>query len=664
LRKTLKGSNLFLPRPGVAIRRDGAFFVAPKAFWGILKNTSKAVLTFQSLHSPYWYRQSRESIPQTFPLQNTEVQHNMKNLRISSKLIVTFLFIAALAILVTGVGVVQRVMMTNETVLVQTHITQPLDYLVKFAVPYGQVRSSTRDIGRSTTAEENQKNKEALETNLALVNRYINAYYDAIQSSPIATAEERDAIQTIRDTLADYTDICLNRLIPAGMTNDFTSVYEIISKDLGPSDAIIRKNADFLSTFSAEQAALALERTTGTLQTSIVVNGLLMVVIVLFLLAMAFYLTGLISKPLRPLTAYMKRAGNEGDLTVTADDREIIGAHAQRKDELGQLIASAAAFNQRVVDVSQTLERIAEGDLTAELPLLSDRDTMGLALRHMTDNLNTMFGEIHASTAQVSTGSKQIADGAQALAQGSTEQAAAVEQLSASISEIADKTQQNAAMAGRAATLSESIRQNAEKGSAQMGQMTQAVKEINDASQAISKVIKTIDDIAFQTNILALNAAVEAARAGQHGKGFAVVAEEVRSLASKSAAAAKDTGALIQNSMEKAGLGAKIADETAESLKEIVSGIHESSALVDDIAKSSEEQRLGIAQSNRGIDQVAQVVQQNSATAEQSAAASEEMSGQSAMLEELIGQFTVRNLALGEARQGAVTALPAHRRLR
>jgi methyl-accepting chemotaxis protein len=570
----------------------------------------------------------------------------MKNLRISSKLIVTFLFIAALAILVTGVGVVQRVMMTNETVLVQTHITQPLDSLVKFAVPYGQVRSSMRDIGRSTTAEENQQHKEALETNLALANQYISAYYDAIQSSPIATSEERDAIQTIRDTLADYTDICLNRLIPAGMANDFTSVYEIISKDLGASDAVIRENADILSTLGAEQAAAALERTTGTLQTSIVVNGLLMVVIVLFLLAMAFYLTGLISKPIRPLTAYMKRAGNEGDLTITAGDREIIGAHAQRKDELGQLIASAAAFNQRVVDVSQTLERIAEGDLTAELPLLSDKDTMGLALRAMMENLNEKFSDIQASTAMVATGSKQIADGAQALAQGSTQQAAAVEQLSASISEIAGKTKENAEMADKAAALSESIRHNAEKGSAQMGQMTQAVKEINDASQAISKVIKTIDDIAFQTNILALNAAVEAARAGQHGKGFAVVAEEVRSLASKSAEAAKDTGALIQNSMEKAGLGAKIAGETAESLKDIVSGINESSALVGDIAKSSEEQSRGIAQINKGIDQVAQVVQQNSATAEQSAAASEEMSGQSALLEELIEQFKLKGTAM------------------
>ena len=235
--------------------------------------------------------------------------------------------------------------------------------------------------------------------------------------------------------------------------------------------------------------------------------------------------------------------------------------------------------------------------------------------------------------------SKQIADGAQALAEGSTQQAASVEQLSSSMAEIAQKTRDNAAMAGRAAALADTIRQNAEKGSRQMSEMVEAVREINQASQNINKVINVIDDIAFQTNILALNAAVEAARAGEHGKGFAVVAEEVRNLAGKSAEAAKDTGIMITNSMEKAELGSRIANETAASLADIVSGINESNQIINQIALSSEEQSAGIAQIDRGIDQVAQVIQHNTATAEESAAVSEEMSSQSTLLENLIAGF-------------------------
>jgi len=285
---------------------------------------------------------------------------------------------------------------------------------------------------------------------------------------------------------------------------------------------------------------------------------------------------------------------------------------------------------------------IADGDLTVDIELLSEADTIGKSLQKMIDSLNSMFGDINATTIHVSSGSKQIAAGAQALAQGVTEQAATVEQLSASISALSSQTKDNASMADRASVLADTIKLNAEKGNRQMGEMMAAVNEINQASQSINKVIKVIDDIAFQTNILALNAAVEAARAGQHGKGFAVVAEEVRNLAAKSAEAAKDTGGLIANSMEKADLGSRIAEETAASLTDIVSGINESSQLVSDIAKSSEGQSHDIQQINSGINQVAQVVQQNSATAQESAAASAEMSGQSGMLQELISQFKLK----------------------
>ena len=372
---------------------------------------------------------------------------------------------------------------------------------------------------------------------------------------------------------------------------------------------------------------------------------ILIVIIVAVIAAMilAFIISNSISKPLSLLSAFMKKAGTTGDIALRQDDIETIGKYSKVKDEIGQTIGNAANFVKHVSNISDELENVASGDLTSEMELQSDKDKMGLSLRRMIDSLNQIFGDINASSGQVSSGSKQVADGAQSLAQGSTQQAASIEELSASIAEISNKTKDNAEKAGKAVKLANTIKNNAEKGSRQMDEMTSAVKSINTASQNISRIIKVIDDIAFQTNILALNAAVEAARAGQHGKGFAVVAEEVRNLASKSAAAAKETEEMIENSMKKAELGSRIANETAASLAEIVQGINESSQIVSEIALSSDEQAAGITQINIGIDQVAQVVHQNSATAQESAAASEEMSGQSAMLEELVSLFKLKD---------------------
>jgi methyl-accepting chemotaxis protein len=355
---------------------------------------------------------------------------------------------------------------------------------------------------------------------------------------------------------------------------------------------------------------------------------------VLVCILCAWKISESIMNPLRKITA-ASEALAIGDVDVQ------VSYHVN--DQIGHLAQSFQNLANNTRAQVEAAETLASGDLTVEIQPRSDKDVMSFALIRMVDSLNQMFNNIQATSVQVASGSKQLADGAQSLAQGSTEQAATIEELSAAISDITDKTNRNTRIAREAAELSDNIRSNAEKGSAQMNEMIRAVREINDASGQIGRVIKVIDDIAFQTNILALNAAVEAARAGQHGKGFAVVAEEVRNLAAKSAEAAKDTGGLIENSIEKANFGLHIAEETGASLKEIVEGINRSAEIATQIADASDEQASDIGQIDDGINQVAQVVQQNSATAEQSAAASEEMSGQSEVLEQLIEQFKLKD---------------------
>jgi len=399
---------------------------------------------------------------------------------------------------------------------------------------------------------------------------------------------------------------------------------------------------DLLVTTVESSALEDADETISTASVTLIVTIIIVVVGVIVSVLLALYLSSIIGKPLVLLSAYMNKAGSTGDIELTPEDVENITVLSQIKDEIGQAISGSVLFVNHVTSIANELESVANGDLSIDVEVLSDKDVLGLSIRRTIENLNNIFSEINVSSNQVSSGAKQVANGAQTLAQGSTEQAASVQQLSSSIAEIAEKIKENAATADRTSKLSAIIKENAEKGSSQMDEMIMAVNDINEASRNIGKIIKTIDDIAFQTNILALNAAVEAARAGQHGKGFAVVAEEVRNLASKSADAARNTGDLIQDSMDKADLGTRIAGETAASLTEIVSGISESSHLIAEISKASEDQALGISQINVGVDQVAQVVQQNSATAEESAAASEEMSGQSDTMRQLITQFKLK----------------------
>lgn len=317
------------------------------------------------------------------------------------------------------------------------------------------------------------------------------------------------------------------------------------------------------------------------------------------------------------------------------------GDHADIKRALNGTLDSLEAY---VKEIAQVLGSIAESNLDIGITntYMGDFSAIKDALNLIIVSLNTVMNDIGTAAEQVAGGSRQVSDGSQALSQGSTEQASAVEELTASITQIAAQTKQNAANASQANELANSACADADKGNTHMKKMLDSMRDINVSSGNISRIIKVIDEIAFQTNILALNAAVEAARAGQHGKGFAVVAEEVRNLAARSANAAKETTSMIEGSIVKVEEGTRIANDTAAALDSIVMGVAKAASLVGEIAAASNEQANAIFQINRGVEQVSQVVQTNSATAEQSAAASEELNGQAEMLQEMVGQFQLK----------------------
>lgn len=351
-------------------------------------------------------------------------------------------------------------------------------------------------------------------------------------------------------------------------------------------------------------------------------------------------ITRMIKKEIRQL------ADAAGQMAAGRLDIDLV---KKRDDEFGEVIDEYQKVINHIREQARIAEEVAEGNLTVEIVPKSQGDVLSISLKKLVEKNAYGISNINDAAFQVMTSSSQVASASEALAQGSTEQASAIEQITASIGEIAQKTKDNATQANEAAELMTEAIGDVKKGNAQMQDMMSAMQDINKASESISKIIKTIDDIAFQTNILALNAAVEAARAGEAGKGFAVVAEEVRNLAAKSAAAASETAELIEDSINKVGAGSQIADETAKALEKITTIVHESEVLVNGIAEASNYQATAVAQIDQAIGQVSQVVQTNSATSEQCAAASEELSNQASRMRDLLSIYKLGNHAAGFA---------------
>ncbi len=325
------------------------------------------------------------------------------------------------------------------------------------------------------------------------------------------------------------------------------------------------------------------------------------------------------------------------------------------------LEGSCANIRGYIDELADVLGKVSEKNLNVGInrEYLGDFAELKESINNIADTLNEVFGEIASATNQVGNGSSQVASSAQTLAQGASEQASAVEQISSTITEVAAQTKSNAENATKANDISLEAKKDAETGNKQMDEMVHAMGAIAEASKGIANIIKVIEDIAFQTNILALNAAVEAARAGEHGKGFAVVAEEVRNLAARSAAAAKETTEMIDNSLTRVEVGSKIATDTAAALGKIVVGVTNTVDIVATIAEASAQQATAISQIDNGVEQISKVTQTNTATAEESASASEQMSGQAQMLQYMVNEFTLKGSNSLRGNGSATRSLPA-----
>ena len=557
-----------------------------------------------------------------------------ENLKISRKLSTGFLFVAILGIIAGVVGIFNMRSMINEQQEDYDKQTMGISYCNAAEINFKELRTAIRNLYIYYDTDK-EKYCGEISTGLDTVQTQLEKYNKTITSS-----EGQQLYDSTVTAYSAYAD-SVNSILKAAQAGE---PKETILSLMGKDAAKAQDATNAFSSLTQDKEANAKE-SIATAKESATMSMIIMVVVVVVSfgasILLSRYISGLISKPIQKFAAFAELLA-VGDIETDKILNEKDMLLKFRKDEVGILAASFHKIITSTTQQGQEMRAIANGDLTTEVEIRSEKDVMGKALSELVKKFHALAMSISSSADQVNSGAKQVADSSTGLSQGATEQASSVEELSASMEEITSQTTQNAENAQKTNEMTRTIQKDAEASSARMAEMLKAMEEINASSNSISKIIKVIDDIAFQTNILALNAAVEAARAGQYGKGFAVVAEEVKNLAGKSAGAAKETTELIESSMNKVDAGTKIANETSGALKKIVEGVTQSAELVGEIASASNEQAAALEQVNQGIMEISQVVQSNAAASEECAAASEELSAQADELKNCVSIFKLK----------------------
>ncbi len=557
----------------------------------------------------------------------------LKNMKIGKKLMITFLLIAIISSVggIVGLSVMTTMNSTYSNALKDYGFAQ--GDIGIFNTEFNSNCAVLRDVINTTDVDE----KITYSADLNQSNSKIDVYFASIKKRMVSE-KEIGYYNSLKDNLSKYATV-RDQVVSLALQNRNAEAKVFLTEQVMPISNSIRTSTNALiseKTTVGNQIAASLTAR-GTAATVGIFLFILVTFLVSFLLAVR--IARGISKPVKEMAAAAQKMA-EGDLSVQVS--------VNSRNEIGQLgeafSKTVETMKSYISDISLNLGKMAQGDLciTQTSEYKGDFVKLQHSMNYIVTSLNETLIQINQASEQVASGSEQVSGGAQALAQGTAEQASSIEQLSATVSEISDHVKNNAEHASKANRFVNQVGSKIEESNRNMSQMIEAMAQINLSSSQIGKIIKTIEDIAFQTNILALNAAVEAARAGAAGKGFAVVADEVRNLASKSAKAAKDTTMLIENSLLQVENGARIADTTAKSLIQVVEDARAVTNDIEQISAASNHQSDAIGQVMQGVEQISNVVQTNSATAEQSAAASEELSGQAQTLKELVGRFKLK----------------------
>ena len=549
-----------------------------------------------------------------------------KDKPIAIKLIIGFLIMAIIATGIGIIGIINMIKLNNSAMRLYQENALGLEYSGEASTEFLLVRYNLLTLTTLTSETEINETYSNIKN---MIDEVDNAFVNLHQ---VISSEEAAAYMNTAETSWEHYKTYIDELVNSAKSGDSDNISKLIDDVFAPDGLTIKDNLISLMAVIADHAS---ERAASNSNQARISTIILIAVVAAGLaisIILGIYISRLIGNPIK------KMAEAADKLALGDADIELL---VQSNDEVGQLTAAMAKVVETRKEQAYHTQMLAEGDLTVDFSIRSEKDILGKSLSSLVERLAEVMTSVISAADQVASGAALVSDSSIGLSQGAADQAGSVEELNAALEQVGSQTSHNASNAQTASTLTGEVKNDAQDGNTQMREMLKAMEEISVSSENISKIIKVIDDIAFQTNILALNAAVEAARAGQQGKGFAVVAEEVRNLAGRSAQAAQETTELIEGSIRKVEAGTKIADQTAAALGKIVEKVTQAAELIEEIADASTEQAASIQEIGSGVAQVSEVVQNNAATAEESASTSEELSAQAAFLKDTISIFKV-----------------------